>query len=377
MRRLSLLLAPLPFLAACGPTEETTEQTAPREVPIVAPDGVLGPVHCEDGRLEERWDYQWDGPRLVAATRTRAAVDLQTTVTWADGRLMGWTGEGQDASTVTFTRDAAGDITGWTRTDPTRAPLEVTVAPIEGGVELHLRGELYVTPWTMDHEVFDLNALPDVARALPSMALLIEALVGVHLGDDPGLELALGQADLRERRTVDAQGRLTAVTFDLDGDGADDVVQTHAYADGQVVITLDLDGDGAPERTTTRTLDDEGRPVREVVAGGAHTSWLYEPGLLKTLRDDDGDDAPNAVTWLYLNAAGQRVLKYEDYDANGQAEWRRRYGYGADGQRVLAERDNNGDGIIDHRFEVAHGPDGSVVSTFERVPDPNGCGGRW
>ncbi|MCA9543911.1 MAG: hypothetical protein KC613_05955, partial [Myxococcales bacterium] len=64
-------------------------------------------------------------------------------------------------------------------------------------------------------------------------------------------------------------------------------------------------------------------------------------------------------------------------DANGQAEWRRRYGYGADGQRVLAERDNNGDGIIDHRFEVAHGPDGAVVSTFERVPDPNGCGGRW
>ena len=80
---------------------------------------------------------------------------------------------------------------------------------------------------------------------------------------------------------------------------------------------------------------------------------------------------------IYLNAAGERVLKYEDDNADGLANWRKRYVYDAEtGARLYEERDRDADGWIDQRWTYTH-TDGLVSRAVQTVPGEGRCNSSW
>jgi len=78
---------------------------------------------------------------------------------------------------------------------------------------------------------------------------------------------------------------------------------------------------------------------------------------------------------LYVRSDGQRVLKQEDYDADGLVDWQKRYVYRADGRRIYEERDRAVDGIADQRWEYLYDEQGRLIWEVITEPGDARCSG--
>ena len=179
----------------------------------------------------------------------------------------------------------------------------------------------------------------------------------------------------REAYTYDGAGNPLSWAQDLDGDGADDKVETYAYdcfdADGEkhpgaCTIEYDHDGDGEIDGTTTRAWDD-GLLIEEVSLGASSTAepitrtYRYDgDGQLLTIDiDSSGDGEPDDRLGNDYDEDGNLVRDWYDSGANGTLDLKVEYARDAEGH-VVAHAHYRGDELV-NSVVLERDADGNIV----------------
>lgn len=356
------------------------------DVPELAPG-------CRVPALSEAFTYTWDAAGALTGSRHVRSDVLVVEHTWtrdAEGRLVRWESERQSGgSTLTLERDAAGAVVGWTRHQdvsdwamlgsPNTGPFELqvrvtqeenaTIFEAEGLLPLDLTGDLPPIIYgdldpTWERPRFDLATIHLLFRmetgTAEEIALYFE---GVEHGR------------MRQVTERDAEGRVVRIRVDADGDGTDDVVETHTHEPGAEAI--EVAGLGEQPRQTLR-FDEGGALIERVEAGDHVVRTTFTRGAGFQFEDREVNGELVARTSLFFNDAGHRILKYDDRGPDGAPEWRKRYLYDAAGERLLFdERDANVDGLVDERREYAYDAAGDQVEERVYNPERGDCGSVW
>jgi YD repeat-containing protein len=369
----------LPLLAlGCSP-EPTAEPAAP--VPIEAPDPslhALESTRCAAPEAEAVWSQTWADARRTSAVLEEPVGTPRRRHDWtydAAGHLSRWRNEGDRLVVFEFDRDADGRITAWRRHQDGQR-FSLVVERTDSAVTLRGSGLLYLDLDDGAPRDFDHREVHGWGETTPSVMTLIELLVQHHRDDD-SLAGALEHSDFVEHRTLDELGRVLEMTLDWTGDGTVDLREIRTYSEDTVERAVDLDADGVTDHRVVQRFDEAGRLVEEqhldAEALLRSVQVHYTAGLQHTEYDQDADGVVDEGTWLYLNANGNRIAKYEDADADGLAEWRKKYYYDAEtGRRVFDARDSNVDGVVDQRWDYRYDEAGQLIE--ERRSNPqSGC----
>ncbi len=400
-------------LVACSPIDDPERVVwAPETEPVpdtAAVEAPLRPDGCEDVRVE-RWHYLYDGGRMVGAEGAdrseRWSYDAHGRVDeceaeHADGLRLKISIRRDEAGALVERRVESSDGVSDARTVVVERTPERVVVDFDGPVLLYPHH-----PATAPEVPKDVRA--DLEETgIRDEAMLAELVRRVEAGE------AYDDFDpfrVREIRSLDEAGRVVRVAWDLGRDGELDLVEevvhqptpdgrrevaaldrsadgtfervatrTFDGADRLVMEAIDEDGDGWADRTTSWTFDAEGRVIEtteETPAGRSAVRFERMPDLVVELRDTDGDGADDHVTELHLRPEdGQRVLKQEDYDGDGQVDWQRRYIHRPDGKRIIAERDMNVDGVPDQRWDGLYDEEGRLTWEVFTEPGSARCGG--
>ena len=377
------LTAALSTTVACGFDDVDLMPKAPG-VPIGEPiEGDLERVPhargCTAPEVEETWTYAWEGDRLQSAAFVGEAPNDADNhaFTYDDaGHLIEWT-RGTEAFPVemVFTRDDAGALTQWTHAFG-NAPLTVTITRDDDAVELHLEGSMFLgfeTPLLIDLDRID----ADLSALSPRLDLILPHLERqADAQEDDTIWDVLSAFDGTQRTEQTAQGETT--TIDIDGDGAPDVIEQVTREGGTTRTTVDYAGDARidvaiealPGRTERVEFDATGLMAQRVLTEEDATHIFV----------DQLDDASTVLarTSLFLDANGARLLKYEDENADGLPNWRKRYiNDPVTGFRVLDETDGGASGFIDWRREYERDAEGRVLRATLFDIQSGDCGQAW
>ncbi|MCB8822880.1 DUF4214 domain-containing protein [Microvirga rosea] len=157
---------------------------------------------------------------------------------------------------------------------------------------------------------------------------------------------------LRNRtiKTISSDGRTQTIQQDLDGDGANDLVQS-------IVITVTTDGsstssnlvqsrDGSLQTSTTATVSADGL-VRQ--------TWSDVDG--------DGDIDLSTSDATVIHADGSRTQTVETHNGDGSLHIKEIVFKGSDGRSRTTQTDSNGDGAFDRVETIAVDTTGASVAT--------------
>lgn len=331
---------------------------------------------CREPVMSSRWDYTWADDRLAEAREVDGAGQPMQQHRFeydAAGRLMAW-----DGPTPTLRhqieRDADGLITSWTRTEGDRE-LAVRITREADTLTVTTAGLLYVDfsrPPLIDLARLD----PDWERLAPRMGLIIDTLSHLTGQDDTdGLWRVLDDSAMTQiEQQTDTGGLLT---IDIDGDMVPDVrVATEATADG-VTTTIDYADDGVVD-VVSITRDGVTDRVDYAVDGSPWRRTRTEAAADHLFVDGMQGDVIVSRTSLFFDDAGQRLIKYEDDDADGRPNWRKRYVVDpVTGLRSFDERDSGANGHVDERVEYARNAAGDVLQLTRFQLEGQDCGATW
>lgn len=370
-------IAPIACLlfTACA-DEADPGPVAPGE-PIAAPlagdlDRPVDADDCVEPALFERWSYVWEDDRLVRAER----VDAEAR-TLADhrfewdpaGRLARWVRPARQLD-YTISRDDTGAITAWTRAEGD-GHLTVTIERGEAATTLTTAGLLYVDferPPLIDLERLDANW----AAHAPRMDLIIAQLVHMTIDDADPLWNVLNESAMTQIERDDAGVRV--IEIDVDGDGVIDLRERSTAARTEIDLGADDVLDQIIERddeVVTRTERDRNGNVKAVVRTATTAAHVFTDHV-------DLNDTIVARTSLFFDDNGQRLLKYEDDNADGLPNWRKRYlNDPVTGWRMFDERDAGADGSVDERVDYERDEVGRVLTMTVSRPEAGECGARW
>ncbi len=366
------------------PERELVDDSAAALEPAIP--GDCGDVHIE------RWRYRYAEGRVVEAARFSedATEPDRVEVLHYDemGRFSGVEmSEGERHAAVTLQLDGEGTLTGRVvdSSEPSMRSRMELVERTDEQVVIDYDGAVLFLPFSPAEG-------PSIPKALCA-ALQDTGIRGAVMIDELVRRVETEKSiddftpfRVREARTFDEAGRLVRTTWDLRRDGRFDMVETirhEALPDGRrehVALARWAD----PNTTyTQRTYDERDRLIGEVTADevrtyrwlnddlvaeerreGADGTWIrtvtLEDGVQRTEVDEDGDVSPEQITHLFLNEAGERVLKQEDMGGDGVVDWQKRYVYRQDGKRAWEERDRSVDGVPDQRSDYTYDAEGRV-----------------
>ena len=365
---------------ACDPVDETEQ---PPGVPISEPissdfrHGSDG-AGCAHSFIDEAWTYSWRGDRLQSAVLVLAdgrVADDQAFTYDAAGRLITWTrGPEDQPSEVHLIRDDAGALTQWTHA-ALGDGLTVTISREDDTVTLHLAGQMFVgfeTPLLIDLDRID----ADLPVLSPRFDLIFGQLERRAVAQDDELVWdVLNAIDATQRIEQSASG--TATVIDVDGDGAPDVIEQVTRAGDATTTTIDYAIDGQIEVTIDAG---PGRSERvEIDAAGASTRTVthVDPRHIFIDRlDEEGRIADRSS--LFFDAQGARIMKYEDDNADGVPNWRKRYINDPEtGLRHFDETDSGADGSVERRREYEYNAEGRVRQAGLRLIESGDCDRAW
>jgi hypothetical protein len=206
--------------------------------------------------------------------------------------------------------------------------------------------------------------------------------------------------------TTSADGNTRTVSFDVDGDGIIDTIQTTIFvtnSDGSVTQTVtdttaagvtidttttvtsadqktisisrDTDGDGHPNQTETRITDVAGSTTITISnlnpdgsLSGKTISTTSADGLSRTVQSDlDGNGSIDLteVTATVVNGDGSRTQTVTQSNQNGSLKSKQITTTSADGTTKTVQTDANGDGVFEltQAFVIAIAADHSSFST--------------
>ena len=167
-----------------------------------------------------------------------------------------------------------------------------------------------------------------------------------------------GDTDRVETYTLDESGDRIQIDVDTDADGSTDRVESYEVdadgnriqidfddnADGEIDRTeLDDDADGNPDRIETYTLDENGNRNRVRTDFDNDSDGTID----RAEFDDDADGATDRSEIYTYDASGNRARTDFDDNNDGIINRIESYTLDANGNRVRTDLDDNNDGIID------------------------------
>lgn len=341
------------LLTACdvGPDEATRCEEAPlteRREHTYDADGRLVQTTVFRGgeRPDHVWHYSWDGDRLV---RRRVVVDdvtrLQAERTYDDqGRMVA---EVRAVDGAEWRVDWAYDAEGRPVESVKRGAAEAIIVD----------AERYAKPLDFEPAQDPLAAFApeglriDLWVATPADGELERLVVTYRGADDPEPEAPAGaKLFIRRLRTGDVRRD----DWDTDFNGHFDLrVLTRTDAAGAVV-----------EERLLRLVGETEVPLMETTFDGhvrVETSYGEGGRVTRVIRTE-------------YDERGERILREEDREGDGDVDWRKVYEYDESGRRRSETRDRDGDGDADQVWTYTY--DGAIVvreDKLEARPDHEFC----
>lgn len=377
-----ILTATLLTTAACAPEGPAPIVRDPIDAPIAGDlDRPADAPGCAMPMPDEEWTYVWDGDRLRSTAFVSNFVDLFVTeqlFEYSDAGLTRWTTQSAlGRAETTFTRDEAGVVTRWTRSTlpQEETPLEVTVTRGDGLLELHMQGQMFLgfeSPLLIDLDRID----PELPALSPRLDLILPYLERVALAE--GTEDAwqvLDDFNGTQKTVQTADGATT--TVDVNGDGAPDVIEQVTRQGEATQTTVDFAIDARIEITIEASAGRTERVETDAEGVTTRTVTLVDPAHVFVDRVDERGEIQGRTS-LFFDDRGARTLKYEDDNADGKPNWRKRYiNDPVTGFRVFDETDGGASGRIDLRRAYERDADGRVLrATLFRIAHGD-CGIDW
>ena len=191
-----------------------------------------------------------------------------------------------------------------------------------------------------------------------------------------------GDTDRIETYTLDANGDRIRIDVDTDADGNTDRVESYevdaggnriqidfdSNADGEIDRTeLDDDADGNPDRIEIYTFDDNGNRNRIRTDFDNDSDGAID----RAEFDDDADGVTDRSEIYTYDASGNRVRTDFDDNNDGIIDRIETYTLDASGNRVRTNSDDNADGNID-RVEFDDDADGAADRSETYIYDASG-----
>ena len=170
----------------------------------------------------------------------------------------------------------------------------------------------------------------------------------VRVVTDRGVD---GTPDEIRTYEYDAEGRLTYLDRDYDGDGTVDERGRYTYGvteEGHDWLEWDDSDDGTVEERRVWWREDD-REIMEARGGDGTFRWrttttFDEDGLEVSWQNDFDDDGTADVRSAFEHEDGRISAELHDYDADGAVDAVTRYEYDGDGNMILASEDEGLDG---------------------------------
>ena len=168
--------------------------------------------------------------------------------------------------------------------------------------------------------------------------------------------------------------RTVQITYDIQGDGDTDRVETYTLDESgdRIRIDVDTDADGSTDRVESYEVDADGNRIQIDFDDNA------DGEIDRTELDDDADGNPDRIETYTLDENGNRNRVRTDFDndsdgtidraefdddADGAADRSEIYTYDASGNRVRTDLDDNNDGIINRIESYTLDANGNRVRT--------------
>ena len=173
--------------------------------------------------------------------------------------------------------------------------------------------------------------------------------------------------------------RTVQITYDIQGDGDTDRVETYTLDESgdRIQIDVDTDADGSTDRVESYEVDADGNRIQIDFDDNA------DGEIDRTELDDDADGNPDRIETYTLDENGNRNRVRTDFDndsdgtidraefdddADGGADRSEIYTYDASGNRARTDFDDNNDGII-NRIGSRMATTRSMRKTWQPGPD--------
>ena len=176
--------------------------------------------------------------------------------------------------------------------------------------------------------------------------------------------------------------RTVQITYDIQGDGDTDRIETYTLDESgdRIQIDVDTDADGSTDRVESYEVDADGNRIQIDFDDNA------DGEIDRTELDDDADGNPDRIETYTLDENGNRNRVRTDFDndsdgtidraefdddADGATDRSEIYTYDASGNRVRTDLDDNADGNID-RAEFDNDADGTTDRSETYTYDASG-----